>query len=36
MRFQKEGKSLHTIRLMIDQNYKGKYGPSTPTPMPPG
>ncbi len=34
MRMQAEGKSLREIREQIDRTYS-KYGPGTPTPMPP-
>jgi hypothetical protein len=34
MAMKAEGKPLRTIRAEIDQKY-GKYGPSTPTPLPP-
>jgi hypothetical protein len=34
MAMNAEGKPLSAIRAAIDQQY-GKYGPSTPTPLPP-
>jgi hypothetical protein len=34
MAMQAEAKPLRAIRAAIDEKY-GKYGPSTPTPLPP-
>jgi hypothetical protein len=34
MRLRKEGKPLAEVRSYIDRTY-GKFGPGTPTPLPP-